>query len=544
MWWVVLLAVPTFVEVTEQAGLRFEYEAGHSETKYLPETMGAGAALLDVNGDGWLDIYLVNSGWVKGGKRPPNQLYLGRGGWRFERVDDVGAAAGRAYGMGVCAGDFDRDGDPDLYLTAYGPDQLLRNDAGAFTDVTESAGIDNPLWSSSCAFLDYDQDGWLDLFVTNYVDFSVARHKQCKHPETGLVNYCLPGDYDPVPSVLYRNRGDGRFEDVSRPAGIAEHKGKGLGVAAGDFNSDGAPDILVANDTTPTHLFLNQKDGSFREDALLAGCAYNYQGRALGGMGIAPGDIDGDLAEDFLITNFAQEPNSLYRRLAPASFDDASEPFQIAQPSFWQLGFGAGLFDVEGDGDLDLFVTNGHISDIIERIMKVSELTYAQRPTLMLNQGGRRLEQPAQPPGPYFASRWVGRGAAFGDLDNDGDVDILVTHNRGRAALLRNDSARGRHTLVELVPGADHRSPLGARVELTIESRTQTRTVRSAYSYLSASDPRLSFGHGAATEIERLLVIWPDGSSIDYGAAPAGRWLRVRPDRSEIEVRPLAPPSP
>jgi hypothetical protein len=535
-------AAPRFAEVASEAGIHFQYQPGRTKTKYLPETMGAGVALLDVNGDGWLDLYLVNSGWVEGGERPANQLYLGRGNWRFEAVPDAGGATGKSYGMGVCAGDLDRDGDPDLYLTAYGPDQLLRNDGGKFTDISAAAGIDNPLWSSSCTFLDYDQDGFLDLFVTNYVDFTVAKHKECKSRETGLIEYCLPSDYGPVPSVLYHNRGDGSFEDVSRKAGIAGHLGKGLGVVAGDFNSDGAQDILVANDTFPTHLFLNQGGGRFREDALLAGCAYNYQGRAPGGMGIAPGDVDGDGAEDFLITNFAQEPNSLYRQLAPGSFDDVSEAFQIAAPSFWRLGFGTGLLDIDGDGDLDLFVTNGHISDVIEQVLKISDLTYAQQPLLQLNQSGTRFEVVTDSAGDYFRSRWVGRGAAFGDLDNDGDYDIVVTHNNAPPALLRNDSARGRHTLVELVAGADGRSPLGARVELTISGRTQMRIVRAAYSYLSSSDLRLSFGHGQAGSIDRLHVVWPDGQEVAYGGAPAGKWLRLREDSPRIEVRQLTTP--
>ena len=531
---------PRFVEVAASSGIHFDYQAGHSATKYLPETMGPGLALLDVNGDGWLDLYLINSGAVDGGTRPPNRLYLNRRGWKFEPIPDAGGAPGRGYGMGACAGDIDRDGDPDLYLTAFGADQLLRSDGGRFTDITEAAGIRNPLWSTSCTFVDYDRDGWLDLLVANYVDFTLAKHRECRTEFKGLIRYCSVDVYAPVASVLYRNRGDGTFADVSQASGIAEHPGKSLGVVAGDFNQDGRPDLFVANDTVPNFLFTNQGNGTFSEEALLAGCAYNRQGRALAGMGIAAGDIDANGREDLVVTNFSQEPNSLFRSLGAGLFEDDSEPAGLAGPSYWPMGFGTGLLDVEGDGDLDLFVTNGHLDPVVEQLFKIQWLTYRQTPLLLLNDGRGHFEDRSAAAGPYFEQRWVGRGAAFGDLDNDGDYDIVVAHNSGGVALLRNDSASARHTLVELEPGRGGLSPLGAKVELRIGGRSLVQTVRGSYSYLSQSDLRLSFGHGAAQTIDQVKVQWPDGRTVEYGPAPAGRWLVVRENGEQITTRPLA----
>ena len=530
---------PRFVEMAAAAGIDFEYQAGHSATKYLPETMGPGLALLDVDGDGWLDLYLINSGRVDGGARPPNQLYLGRGGWKFEAVPAAGGAPGSGYGMGACAGDLDRDGDLDLYLTAFGPDQLLRNDGGRFTDISTAAGIDNPRWSSSCTFIDFDLDGQLDIFVANYLDFTLENHQECRTEFGNLIRYCSVDAYKPVASVLWRNLGDGTFADASRSSGVAEQRGKSLGVVAGDFNADGAPDLFVANDTVPNFLLLNQGDGRFREDALLAGCAYNHQGRALAGMGIAAGDIDGGGGEDLLVTNFSQEPHSLFQRLGPALFEDRSEASGLADASYWPMGFGTGLLDVEGDGDLDLFIANGHLDPVVEELFKLEWLSYTQTPQLLINDGHGRFTDRSKDSGDYFQRRWVGRGAAFGDLDNDGDTDIVVAHNRGPIALLRNDSTSGAHTLVELAPGKGGASVLGARVELTAGGRTQTQTVRGSYSYLSHSDLRLSFGTGGAETIERIRITWPDGRRTEHGPAPAGRWLTLQPNDPKVLVRPL-----
>jgi hypothetical protein len=432
-------------------------------------------------------------------------------------------------------------------LTAFGPDQLLRNDSNGdairFTDVTAAAGVVNGEWSTSCTFADLDRDGWLDLFVVNYLEYSLATHVECRSPTRGLLGYCSPDAYPPIANRLFRNLGAGRFDDVSGRAGISSVLGKGLGTAAGDFDGDGDPDLFVANDQAPGSLFINQGDGQFVESALLLGCALNAEGKATAGMGVAPGDVDGDGWEDILITNFSGETNTLYRNLDGDGFEDRTAGSGLGPSSFNRLGFGAGWIDADLDADMDLFIANGHISDIVELEVEAPGVTYAQPCQLYLNDGRGRFGSAGDAAGPVFDRRLVGRAAAFGDIDNDGDTDILVTANGGAPLLLRNDSRAAGRLVLELIGRRSNRDAIGARVELTAAGRRQVRELRSGYSYLAINDRRLVFGLGDALQADRILIRWPSGAQQEFGPWARGQRVRVVEGQPPA-LEPLAPIGP
>lgn len=512
--------VPTirFTDVTASAGIRFCHESGARGKFHLPETMGSGGALFDYDGDGWLDLYLLNGVNLDNPSESPGAvLYRNRGDGTFM---DVTAQAGvddkGRYGMGCAVGDVDNDGDPDLYITHFGPDVLYRNNGdGTFTDVTHEAGLGNPLWGSSAAFLDYDGDGWLDLYVVNYLEYDVkASYPPCK--TRGVQTYCHPRHFAGAPDRLYRNRGDGTFEDVTEKAKIHDpgglFEGKGLGVVAADFDNDGDTDLYVANDDTPNYLWVNQGDGTFREEATLAGCAFSVDGVAQAGMGVDAADYNGDGWLDIFVTNLDYETNACYRNLGDGTFADVAYDARLGNESYLFVGFGTGFLDVDRDGRLDLFVANGHVLSNVEQINDV--VTYPQRNQLFWNAGDGTFIELDDTSSDFLRRMRVSRGALFGDVDNDGDTDILLTNSGQPVELWRNDTETNAHWLrVRLLGRRTNRDGYGARLTLTAGGVSQTREVHAAFSYLTSNDPRVLFGLGENTSAERLVVQWPSGET-------------------------------
>ena len=527
-------APPLFVESSDAAGLEFTHVNGAAGQYYMPEVMGSGAALFDYDNDGDLDVFLVQGGTLgtaPDAAAPGSRLFRNDLADRRLRFTDVSARAGvglRAYGMGAAVGDYDADGDLDLFVTTFGPETLFRNNGdGTFTDVTKEAGTSDDLWSTSAAFLDYDRDGDLDLFVANYLDFTVAGNKLCQDP-VGARDYCTPRAYRPVPDRLYRNDGNGRFSNVTDASGISKADGAGLGVSAGDYNADGWLDLYVANDATPNQLWINRRDGTFADEGLLSGSALNAAGNPEGSMGIASGDFDADADEDLFITNIAGETFVLYENDGRGNFDDARVSTGLARPTAAFTGFGTDWFDYDNDGWLDLFVANGAVN-IIER-QRGQPIPYRMTNQLFHNTGAGTFTETSAAAGPAFDALDVGRGAAFGDVDNDGDIDIVVTNNNGRAKLLINEAAaKNQWIQVRLEQAAGDRFALGARVGFERAGRpTLWRRVKTDGSYLSASDLRVHAGLGGAARIDGVLVQWPDGARERWPGLEGGRLVTLR----------------
>jgi hypothetical protein len=528
-------ASPLFVEAAAQSGLTFTHVSGASGQYYMAEEMGAGAALFDYDGDGDLDVYLVQSGRLDeaGGNGVAqtsrlfrNDLSVAADGTRTLRFTDVTERAGvggRTYGMGAATGDYDNDGDLDLLVTSFGPETLYRNNGnGTFTDVTREAGVGDALWSASAAFVDYDRDGDLDLFVANYLDFTIAGNKRC-NDSLGARDYCSPRSYKPVPDRLYRNDGRGRFTDVSDAAGITKADGAGLGVSTGDYNGDGWLDLYVANDATPNQLWINQRNGTFRDDGLLSGSALNAAGNPEGSMGIASGDFDLDGDEDLFVTNIVGETFVLYVNDGRGAFDDARARAGLAARTAASTGFGTDWFDYDNDGWLDLFMANGAVN--IVEAQRGEKFPFRMRNQLFHNTGAGRFEETSKAGGPAFDRAEIGRGAAFGDIDNDGDTDIVVTNNNGPVRLLLNQAGTRNHWLqVRLQQPQGNRLGFGAWVGVERAGRpTAWRRVRTDGSYLSASDPRIHIGLGASSGAVAVVVQWPDGAR--------ERWTDLAVDR-------------
>ena len=500
-----------FVEVTEAAGLRFTHDPGFEGAYRFQEIMGSGCALADFNGDGRLDIYLVN------GQRPAgDQLYLQSSDGVFIDVTEQSGLRGTGYGMGCVVGDYDNDGDLDLYLTNLEGDRLWRNNGDAtFTDVTEAAGIDNEMWSVSASFFDYDRDGWLDLYVANYVLDPGSAH--C-YDLAGRPDYCGPQRMPPAPDKLYRNLGNGRFRDVSADSGIADVAGPGLGVLCADLDGDGWQDVYVANDMARNFLWINNRDGTFRETAVLAGCAFNRDGREEAGMGIALGDVNRDGLGDLFITHLRGETNTLYRAHTPGVFEDATDASGLGMSSVPFTGFGNVLADFDHDGSLDAVVANG----AVKRRMLVAPNTatvehfkrYAEPNLVYLNDGSGRFRNVSATAGAICERAEVSRGLAVGDLDNDGDLDILITQIGGPARLFRNETPkRGRWLIVRAIDPAHHRDALGAVITVAAGGRTHMRVVLAGGSYASGRQPAAHFGLGDVPRIDGVVVRWPDGMS-------------------------------
>lgn len=495
-------STPIFEEAAAVSGLTFVHDPQLSGEFHMPEIMGAGVALIDYDNDGDLDVYLIQGKGKSGNRLFRNDL-IPSGRLHFTDVTQAAGVGLAAYGMGVATGDYDNDGYTDLYITNFGPNVLFHNNGnGAFTDVTVKAGVGDARWSTSAAFLDYDRDGDLDLFVLNYIDFTVANNKACFAP-SGERDYCTPKAYNPVNATLYRNEGNGRFKDVSAASGITAARGPGLGVTITDANEDGWPDLFVANDTAANLLWINQKDGTFQEQGLASGVAYSEDGLAKAGMGVAAGDYDNDGDEDLFVVNLTREGATLFRRDGPLLFQDASLATGLRPTTFSYTGFGAGWLDYDNDGFLDLFIANGAVT-IIEQL-RGKPYPFQQANLLLRNEGGKKFSDVSSSAGPALQLEEVSRGAAFGDLDNDGDTDIVVANNNGPVRLLLNQVGNNKPSL--LVQGV----PLNSRVGLVRKGLPILwRRAQSAYSYLSASDPRVLFASGGVGA-EELLVEWPDG---------------------------------
>ena len=509
-----------FVDRTAEAAISFRHENAATDEKYMVETMGAGGGFFDYDGDGDLDIYLVNGARHPGleesaGSRAPptNVLYRNDGEGRFTDTTALAGVGDTGFGMGMAAADYDNDGDVDLYVTNFGDNVFYRNNGdGTFTDITAHAGVATGGWSTSAAFGDADGDGWLDLFVCRYVDFRLDNHKFCGNLRENIPAYCHPDVYDAEPSVLYRNQGDGTFADVTAEAGVTTHgEGKSLGVVWGDYDNDGDQDIYVANDSMRNFLFQNDGSGTFRDVTLLAGVGYSEDGQPQAGMGTDLGDFDGDGWLDIIVTNLDFEYNTLYRGDASGIFTDVSYNSGLAEPSINYVGFGTFFFDYDNDGWLDVFVATGHIIDNIAVFGSVS--TYEQPNFLFRNNGDGTFDDVSRTTGAFFTMKDVARGAAAGDVDGDGDEDVLVTRCGQTAVLLENVGGNENGWLaLRLVGTESNRDGVGARVSVHFGDRVVMREVKAGSSYLSQSALELTFGLGNHDVVDRVEIRWPSGT--------------------------------
>ncbi len=518
---------PRFTEVASAWGLSFLHGRGATAAKHVYETMGGGAALVDVDADGDLDVFVVD-GTTGSGRG--NRLFR-NDGERFVDVTEGSGLQRAAIGMGCVASDFDNDGDQDLYVCEYGENRLYRNDGtGHFEDVTEAAGVVDPRWSVSAAFVDVDEDGWLDLYVANYLEYDVATAQPCFVQGRLIPIHCPPKEYSGAHDSLFRNRGDGSFEDISEASGIrAVTPGKGLGLVALDANDDGHADLYVANDSVANLLFEGDGNGRFIDRSAELGVALSGEGNAEAGMGIAVGDYDADGDLDLFVTNFMNETNTLYRNEDGRGFQDVTVAASLSGVSRPFVGFGTFFFDYDNDGWLDLFVTNGHVDDNIADYWPA--ITYAE-PDLLLRGGAEgRFTNVSLESGDYFSQKRVGRGASVGDIDGDGDLDVLVTHSGDRLVLLRNDGGSRRHYLrVKLKGTTSNRDGLGARVSIESGGRRQIRELISGGSYACDSERVLHFGLGDAKSVERLEIRWPSGHRQFLEGVKADQTLEIVED--------------
>jgi len=537
------------VDVTRQAGIDFNHHTGAFGSKWFPETNGAGAAFFDYDGDGFSDLFLVNgrdwspaerraAGVPPGQETPatPSRLYHNRGDGTFE---DATAGSGLAipmYGMGCAVGDYDNDGDADLYVTGVGRGWLFRNDGkGRFAETARSLGLEGVGWGTSATWLDLDRDGRLDLFVCHYVAWKAKDDQPCRAPGNRPI-YCGPNLYPPEPSRLYRQKKDGTFEDISRASGIwgpAAHplRSKAMGVVTTDFDQDGWPDLLVANDTEPNFLFHNKHDGTFAEEGLPYGIAIPNSGQARSGMGIDTGDWDESGRESVLIGNFAEEMLGLYRLTGDGSFTDVADRVGVGAPSRSSTTFGCLFADLNNDGWLDIVAANGHID---ERMEKGNAVPLRQRPLFLMNQSGTAFHSH-----PYFEQALVGRGLAAADIDRNGTVDLLITTNGGEPVLLRNEGREGQSMRLVLEGTRANRSALGAVVTASVGKRTIRRRIKGGCAYLSASELPLTLGLGAG-ESAIVTVQWPGGASEELGNLAAGKEHRIREGSGVVATTSLA----
>ncbi|HET9194828.1 MAG TPA: CRTAC1 family protein [Vicinamibacterales bacterium] len=559
-----------FTDATRQAGIEFRHINGASADKYLVETIGSGGLFFDYDSDGWIDIFLVDGGSIAdaaAANQARHRLFRNRGNGTFQDVTAPSGIHHREYGMGACAGDYDNDGRVDLYVTNVGPNTLYRNAGGGlFTDVTQKARVGAPLWSAGCAFADLDRDGDLDLFVTNYVDIRLTASadasaaaqapadtpalkkpdsttKQVRNPFCGNARlktrfYCHPLNFDPLANVVYRNDGNGTFTDVSADSGIGTIRSNGLGVVIADYDDDGWPEVFVANDSMPNFLFRRTGPWRFEEIALRAGVAVASDGKARAGMGTDAADYDGDGQLDLVVTNLDFEMHSLYRGLGRQLFAYATPESGIGPATLPFVGFGVAFFDADNDMQVDLAVANGHIID--NAPMFRAGATHAQRKLLFRNIGSRRFADVTAGAGPGFAAEKVGRSLAAGDIDNDGDLDLLVTNNGQSADLIRNDGQPGNAILVRLVGTKSNRDGVGARLRLTAGGRSQIREVKAGSSYLAQNDMRQHFGLAALSRADRLEVRWPAGRTDVIENVAANQIITVREGDGIVAATPFA----
>ena len=518
------LALPApqqiFEDVTAKSGIRFKHEASCTSQKYLPESMGAGVAMFDYDNDGWLDLFFVNGARLedpmprgaspnKSDPRYWNRLYRNNRDGTFTDVTEKAGLQGRLYGMGVASGDYDNDGKVDLLVTNLGGNILYHNNGdGTFSDVTSKAGVGGSGWCTGACFVDYDRDGWLDLIITRYVQWDFSLDVFCGEHRPGYRSYCHPDQFQPITHLVFHNNRDGTFTDVSKKCGIAGSPGKGLGIAIDDFDSDGWPDIFVANDSVAEQLFRNNRDGTFSEIALLSGLAYDQNGHAFAGMGADFGDYRNNGWPSVFVNALANQKYKLFRN-DKGAFDDVSDSIGLGALTISHSGWGTKWIDYDNDGWLDLFVAQGHVMDNIE--LTEPTLRHLEPPLLLKNEHGR-FSNLSQGSGPVFTQAIAARGAAFGDLDNDGFVDIAINCNDGHAILLRNSAGIGNHWVtLNLIGTSSNRDAIGAKIRLLTDAGQQTRFVSTAGSYISASDKRAHFGLGSSKKINLVEITWPSG---------------------------------
>lgn len=525
---------PSFVDVAAKAGLTLMNVNGEAPKDYIVEANGNGAAFFDFDNDGDMDVLIANGSTIanyrKGGD-PILALYKNNGG-AFTDVTREAGLVRRGWGVGVCAGDYNNDGFQDFYLTAYGPNVLFRNNGnGTFTDVTAAARVADTHWSTNCAFGDYDRDGHLDLYVANYMVFDEKtvprRGKDPKCKFLGVDVFCGPQGLQGEPDVLFHNNGNGTFTDVTKAAGIRDPNYYGFGVLFSDFDNDGWPDIYVANDGNGNLLFHNNRNGTFTEMGLLSGARLNEAGRAQSGMGVTVRDYDGNGFFDIFVTNFAGDTNTLYQNLGKMLFADVTSAAGLGEISLPHLGWGTGLEDFDNDGHADIFVVNGHVYPQVDALNAGQR--YAQRKEIYRNLGGGKFKEVGRELGGDLLTPRSARGAAFGDFDNDGDIDVLAVNMNDRPNLYRNEGGNQNHWITLQLEGSrGNRDAIGARVELTAGGRTQVHEVRSGGSYLSHNDMRLHFGLGAASRVEGIRIRWPNGKTEELAGVDANRFIRIK----------------
>ncbi|MDQ6665898.1 MAG: CRTAC1 family protein [Acidobacteriota bacterium] len=528
-----------FTDVTASSGIHFTHHNGKSGKKYLPETMGSGCAFVDLDGDGWPDILLINSkDWKPRGKKQLSALYRNNRNGTFT---DITAGSGldiEMYGLGVAVADYDNDGRPDIYITALEGDHLFHNEGGGkFRDLTAASGIRNANFGTSAAWFDYDRDGKADLFVANYIQWTPATDLWCSL-DGATKSYCTPESSKGAPSKLYHNLGNGKFEDVSVKAGIADPTSKSLGVTVLDYNNDGWPDLFVANDTQPNKLYRNNRNGTFTEEGVPAGVAYGEDGVARGAMGVDWADYDRSGRAHLLVGNFSNQMLGLYHNEGTGLFVDEAPSSTVGRASLLSLSFGVFFFDYDLDGYPDILAANGHTEEEIGRIQP--NVQYKESPLLFhnvfRNAGRRTFENVSGKVGPDFARPVVARGAAYADFDHDGDLDVLMTTNNGPAILLRNDGGNRNHWITLRLQGTrSNRSALGAVARIESASGKQWNTVRSGGSYCSQSDLALTFGLGGDTTISAVNVEWPSGAKQRFANIAANRFVTIDESRGILK---------
>jgi len=525
-------------DVTSKAGISFQHNSGAYGGKLLPETLGSGCAFLDYDGDGWQDVLLVNGMDWAGHKKQRSTLKLYRNN-RNGTFTDVTKAAGldtEMYGMGVAVGDYNNDGFPDVLITCVGQNRLFQNTGrGTFVDVTRKSGLfGRQAFSTSATWFDYDRDGLLDLFVCNYVNWSPEHDVFCSL-DGKQKSYCTPEAYRGETCWLFRNRGDGTFEDATAASGVFDASSKSLGVALLDFDQDGWPDLLVANDTQPNKLYKNLRNGKFKDVAVEAGIAFSPDGKARAGMGVAIGDFENAGRAGIAITNFDNEMVGVYRAGKMGGYEEISLASGIGAASKTTLGFGCAFLDVDLDGRLDLAVANGHIDETVRNIR--GNVGYAQAPQLFVNSGAGKFRDVAAEAGNDFAKAKVGRGLAFADFDRDGDLDLLMTTNNGPAYLYRNDQSAGHRAVRFHLQGTkSNRDAIGATVRLYNGSETQARTVQGGSSYLSQSELPVTFGLGGRDRMERVVVDWPSGGTQEFKNLATGKAYQLTESKELTEI--------
>jgi hypothetical protein len=530
-----------FEDVTRAAGIHFVHNSGAFGKKWLPETMGPGVAFLDYDNDGWQDILFVNgTAWPgHAGRHTTLALYHNNHDGTFTDVTQKAGLATEIYGMGVAIGDFDNDGYDDIFITALGQSHLFHNNGdGTFTDVTKKAGLWGPNeFSTSAAWVDYDRDGHLDLVVANYVQWSPENDIYCAL-DGKTKSYCTPEPYKGSSIRLWHNRGDGTFEDATQKAGLYDPTSKSLGVAILDANQDGWPDILVSNDTQPNKLYINNGNGTFSEKGVQAGIGYSEDGIARAGMGVDAGDYDRSGYPSVLITNFSNQMLALYHNERNGLFVDDAPQSDVGHASLLTLGFGCFFFDYDLDGWLDIYIANGHIEDAIERVQP--RVRYAEPPHLFHNLGNGKFKEVTASAGVSFAAPRVARGAAYGDINNDGALDVLVATNGGPAALFRNAGTKNHSLRIKLTGTKSNRDGIGAVVRVTAGNDTQAQMLRSGSSYLSSSELIVTFGLASHTQADAVEIRWPSGQSDHLKNVAADQIVTVEEGRGAIAAKPLA----